>query len=207
MKSMLMLTAVVLGSVVFLGVTQNLNAADEKGAKAQPAFNQEEMMKKMMEMGTPGPQHKEMQKMVGEWDCEVTEYPMFPGMKETVSKGKAEFEAKFGGRFIEQEFESEFNGMKYEGIGLLGYDNSKKVYFSTWMDNMSTQLMHAEGTMDEKTHSLIENAETNCPLGKMKNKMVTTWKSDDEFTFVMHAQMEGTTEMKKMMQIVYKRKK
>lgn len=195
-------------SLAIFAATSFIHAAEPTtAAGATPPLNMEEMMKKMMEMGAPGKQHEMLMKMVGEWECDVTEYPMFPSMKETHSKGKAEFEAKFGGRFVEQEFESEFNGMKYEGVGFMGYDNNKKVFTSTWMDNMSTQFMYAEGTMDEKTKTITEMGESHCPMGKMKNKMLTTWKSDDEFVFEMHAQMEGTTEMKKMMQIVYKRKK
>ena len=180
-------------------------AADEKEKSAFPS--PEEMMKKMMELATPGSEHKQLHAMVGDWTCEVTEYPMFPGMKETKSAGKATFTSVMDGRAVQQKFESNFNGMDYKGMGFMGYDNAKKVYYSTWMDNMSTSFMYAEGTMDEATKTITETAETHCPMGIMQTKLVTTMKSEDEFVFVMHGQPEGMPKMQKMMQIVYKRSK
>ena len=187
--------------VALFCIVSPLNA-DEPQAPA----SMEIMMQQMIKLGIPGEEHQMLAKFVGQWDCEVTEYPMFPGMEKTVSKGEAEFESKMGGRVIEQEFESEFNGMEYEGVGFLGYDKGKQVYYSTWMDNMSTQFMYAEGTYDESTNTITEKCETHCPLGEMKNKMVTKLKSDDEFVFEMYGQLDGQPEMKKMMQIVYTRK-
>ena len=177
-------------------------AADEP----QPPKSMEEMMKQMMEFGAPSEQHQMLEKLAGQWDCEVTEYPMFPGMEITISKGKAKFESEFGGRFVKQEFESEFNGMKYKGIGFMGYDKGKQVFFSTWMDNMSTQFLYAEGSHDEAANTITETCKTHCPLGEMSNKLVTTMKSDDEILFEMYAQLAGQAEMKKMMQILYRRK-
>ena len=191
---------------VFLALAFNLSLSPLAADEPTMPTSMEDMMKKMMELGAPAEQHQMLAKMAGEWDCEVTEYPMFPGMQKKVSKGRAEFEVEFGGRFIEQEFESEFNGQKYEGIGFIGYDKGKKVFFSTWMDNMSTQFMYAEGTYDESTRSMTETCVTHCPLGEMKTKLVTKLTSDDEMLFEMHGQLAGQTEMKKMMQIVYKRK-
>jgi hypothetical protein len=35
--------------------------------------------------------------------------------------------------------------MPFEGISTLGYDNAKKTFFSTWIDNMGTGMMVMEG--------------------------------------------------------------
>jgi hypothetical protein len=38
--------------------------------------------------------------------------------------------------------------MPFNGIGYTGYDNMKKQYVGTWMDNMSTAAMLSTGTGD-----------------------------------------------------------
>ena len=53
-----------------------------------------------------------------------------------------------GGRFLEERVQSSFMGQPFSGIGYTGYDNVKKKYVSTWMDNMGTMIMVMEGTPD-----------------------------------------------------------
>ena len=45
-------------------------------------------------------------------------------------------------------------GMSFEGHSLVGYDNVKKMYQSTWVDNMGTGIIFMEGKYDEKSNSI-----------------------------------------------------
>jgi Protein of unknown function (DUF1579) len=43
-----------------------------------------------------------------------------------------------GGRYQQSTTKGSFNNMPFEGISLLGYDNAKKVFMNSWVDNMGT---------------------------------------------------------------------
>ena len=105
------------------------------------------MMEAWQKFATPAEAHKALQGMVGTWDAEVTSW-MEPGQPPVKSKGTSENRMALGGRWVESRFTSEMMGQPFEGIGYTGYDNQKKKYMGTWMDNMSTAVMVTEGTMD-----------------------------------------------------------
>jgi hypothetical protein len=43
-----------------------------------------------------------------------------------------------GGRYQQSMIKGNMMGMPFEGMGLLGYDNAQKLFYSTWVDNMGT---------------------------------------------------------------------
>ena len=45
-------------------------------------------------------------------------------------------------------------GMPFEGMSLMGYDNAKKIFTNTWVDNFGTGTITMEGTWDDKTKSI-----------------------------------------------------
>ncbi len=42
----------------------------------------------------------------------------------------------------------------FEGMSLMGYDNAKKVFMSSWVDNMGSGIMQMEGTWDPNTKTI-----------------------------------------------------
>jgi len=103
------------------------------------------MMEAMMKASMPGPAHKALDGMIGTWDTKVTSW-MMPGADPISGMGSSENKWILGGRFVEQHFKGDFMGMPFEGLGHTGYDNVKKQYFGTWMDNMGTGMMTSVGT-------------------------------------------------------------
>src|ERR1043165_3595764 len=85
---------------------------------------QEEMMKKVEAAGTPGPAHKALQALVGDWKAEVKCW-MDPDGSPEVSKGTAKAKLTFNGRFLEEEFHGQMMGKPFTGRTLLGFDNTK----------------------------------------------------------------------------------
>lgn len=152
----------------------------------------------------PGPEHKQLQRLVGEWECVVHSYQ--PGSdKATESKAKAKITSIMGGLFVQQNFQGEMEGVKFRGRGVNGYDATRKKFIGTWIDSMSTNIMTTEGEYDAKTHSLVEIGKTVMPEGAMTLKMVSKYESNDKFTMSMYM-IEGDAEIK-MMVIDYSRKK
>jgi hypothetical protein len=111
------------------------------------------MMKAWQSYMTPGDVHKMIAKSDGKWNAEVSMW-MQPGAAPDVSKSTCENKMILGGRYQQSVHKGTMMGMPFEGMSLLGYDNAKKIYISSWIDNMGTGIMQMEGTWDDATKSI-----------------------------------------------------
>ncbi|ASZ11394.1 DUF1579 domain-containing protein [Chitinophaga pendula] len=155
---------------------------------------------------TPGPIHKMIAAADGEWDFEMTAW-MQPGAPPSKSKGTAVNKMILGGRYQETHNKAQFMNMPYEGIGMLAYDNAKKVFQSTYMDNMGTGIMNMEGTWDETSKSIeFKGISVDPSTGKdLRMREVFRLVDNDHQTMEMYCDINGQ-EMK-MMEIQFTRKK
>jgi Protein of unknown function (DUF1579) len=113
-----------------------------------------EMMKKWMAFMTPGADHKVLDSMVGKWTTKVR-FWMDPAGPVQESQGTAEISWIMGGRYLQEMDKGEAMGMPFEGMGLTAFDNLKKKYLGTWIDNMGTGIMvSTEGTYDAATKTI-----------------------------------------------------
>jgi len=110
------------------------------------------MMEQMGKLAAPGEMHKILEHMVGTWDLEF-EMTM-PGMGPMKSTGTSEITSVLGGRYIQEQLEGSFMGMAFSGLNLVGYDNHKKEYHSTWFDTSSTWPITATGQWNKETRTL-----------------------------------------------------
>ena len=46
-------------------------------------------------------------------------------------------------------------GQPFTGVSTTGYDNAKKLFVNTWIDNMGTGIMYLTGTWDASSNSVI----------------------------------------------------
>ncbi len=172
----------------------------------EPEMDPEEMMAQWEAMNRPGEHQEHLKSMVGTWDVVNTMW-MEPGAEPMVSKGVAVNRMIMDGRYLEGEYEGEWEGEKFTGKGLTGYDNMTGKYINVWADSMSTGLMTSEGecTQDGK----VFNFECEMNLGEMggiqKCREVITIVSPDKYTFEWF-EKRGGDEMKTM-EIVYTRKR
>ena len=90
-------------------------------------------------------------------------------------------------------------------MGITGYDNAKKKYVGSWVDNMGTGVMQTEGTYDSATKSIRNTPTCHLPWAPMKVKMVTKDDNENQFTFTMFMVTPDGKESKSM-ELVYKRK-
>ena len=49
--------------------------------------------------------------------------------------------------------------MQFKGMGIEGYDNAKKKFVSSWIDNMGTGIQFSEGTYDPATKTFTYTSE------------------------------------------------
>lgn len=144
-------------------------AAPATTAKAEtppPPMDSATMMKKMMEYATPGEMHKMLASSDGKWTTETTMWmdPKAPPQKAT---GTSENKMILGGRYQQSTHKSNMGGMPFEGISTVAYDNTKKVFISTWIDNMGTGIMTMEGPYDAATKTIsFKGKALDCTTGK-----------------------------------------
>jgi hypothetical protein len=167
--------------------------------QAQGTPSQEEMMKSWKAYMTPGEVHKMLSKSNGVWLEEVTMW-MDPSAPPTKSKAKATNKMILGGRYQESKHIGTMDGMPFEGCSTLGYDNAKKVFQSTWIDNMGTGTMFMEGTWDEATKTIHFKGKCVEPMSgqDMMVREEFTIIDDNNQKLEMYMTMPGQPEMKSM---------
>lgn len=167
-------------------------------------IEQDAMMKAWQESMIPGPQHEMLAQMVGEWNGEITMW-MDPAQPPQTYDGHVVYESIFDGKYVVGKFSSTMMEMPFSGMDINGYDNIKKVFFTTWIDNMGTGLLYVEGTYDENSKTITYTGDTLDPMGnKMKVRDVVTLIDKDNSKFEMYIDY-GSGEMKSM-EITYTRK-
>ncbi len=181
-----------------------LFAQHDHGTAKKPAMDPA-MMEAMMKAGTPGEPHKKLDVFTGTWETKATFWPM-PRADPMTMTGTSTTRSMWDGRVLEQRFTGSFMGMPFEGIGYTGYDNLKKQYWSTWMDNMSTAFFLSTGTAEGSTWS-FSGMMPDPMSGKdvtAKSKIVVN--SADQHTMEMWGPGPDG-KMFKNMEMVYTRKK
>lgn len=167
----------------------------------------EEMMAKVEEAATPGAQHEMLAPLVGKWKTEG-KFWMAPDQEPTVEKGTAKSEWVLGKRFVKEEFKGTWNKKPFQGTGMLGFDNVKDSFVSTWSDSLGTGIMTSEGNFDPMKKEIVMTASFSCPItgGVRESKMITRILSKDKHVLEMFDVAPDGKEMKTM-EITYTRKK
>lgn len=141
---------------------------------------------------TPGSIHQMMAKSAGDWTGKAT-FWMQPGAPPTMADVQAKQEMILGGRYLKSVNTGNMMGMPFEGIGITAYDNAKKVFVQSWIDNMGTGIMTLEGTWDEKNKSIVFTGKMVDPgTGKeVPVKQVVKMVDDNNQVIQMFQQANG----------------
>ena len=165
--------------------------------------DRDEMMKQMEAAGTPGPAHKALEPLVGNWKAEVKCW-MDPDGPPNVSQGTAKTKWVLNGRFLEEQFQGEMMGKPFTGISLMGYDNTKQAFNTVWVSDMQTSMFTSEGTGESGNKVITLEGKSTCPSAEQKEtliKSVFRILSSDKHVFEMFDETKGM----KTMEITYTR--
>ncbi len=163
------------------------------------------MMKNMQTYMTPGEEHKILAKSNGTW---TTEMVGGVGAEAFTSKGTTVNKMILGGRYQESVNTGTMMGMPFEGRGTFGYDNAKKVFVSSWVDNMGTGIMNMEGTWDEASKTITLKGKGIDPVTLKENDYREVFKMiDDNHQFMEMYGPGPDGKEAKMFEIKYTRKK
>lgn len=155
---------------------QEKKATDAAAAKDDP------MMMKMKEYGMAGPAHKVLDTRVGKWSWEMKTFE--PGKATpTTTTGTSDVKWIMDGRFIEETVSCNYMGAPFQGRGTTGYDNIKKKYVHSWLDNMGTGLHYAEASYDAGAKTFTFMGESPDPMAWkfVKSRGVEKWTDNDHF--------------------------
>lgn len=173
------------------------------------AANEKKQMDPKMEAwakaAAPGEEHKTIATLAGKWKY-TSQWWEKADAKPHESKGTGTNKMILGGRYLQQEVNGKTMGMPFQGVATLGYDNVKKEFESTWIDNMGTGFTKATGTWDAATKTLTEKgtmADPTSPTPK-DYRAVTTIIDKNNYKYEMFMAGEDGKEFKSM-EMNYKR--
>jgi hypothetical protein len=189
------------------------STADQPGtATGQP--NPEEMMKQMMEVSKLNENHKLLADMNGNWNYTIKMWMSpDPNAKPQESKGTATRKSVMGGRYFVMDVsgkmqmpgeDGKMKDMQFKGMAVEGYDNVKKKFVGSWIDNMGTGIQSSEGTYDPATKTFTFNMEMEMMPG-MKTPVREVIKVTDKDHMLLEWFENRGGQEKKTMEIAYTR--
>jgi len=201
-----MKTRIVLLSVVMLAALAMITAQAPAQDKQQTP-SMEEMMAEYAKYAAPGPQHKALEPLIGNWKA-ITKWWMDPAAPAETSSATSTAKWILGGRFVQEDVVGMMEGTPFHGMGITGYDNFKKEYIAFWIDEMATSFMFMNGQADASGKIITMQSEYEDPAsGKTElYKTVTIIDSNDKHTYQMFKVGEDGKEIKNF-EVVYTRQK
>ena len=175
-------------------------AQDPQVQQASTSPEEAAMMQAWMAYMTPSHAHEHLAKQAGEWEHSLKMW-MQPGAPPMESTATSRSTVIMGGRYLSEDFTGNVMGMPFEGHAMIGYDNAKQQFFSTWIDNMGTGLMVGWGTMNEADHSLTFTGTFIDPMDKKEKpfRQVLKHVADDHVIMEMYVPTpDGSGEFKSM---------
>lgn len=170
-------------------------------------MSEQETMEAWMKLATPGKEHAVLGRQAGEWNVELTTW-MNPAAPPTQGTGTASLKTILGGRVQIEEFHGDFNGMPFEGFGMMGYSNYRRKFWHTWTDNMGTGLYHGEGTASADGKVITMRGKSDRPAQNLKDvemKAVYRFLNDNHHVFETYDIGPDGKDVRTM-EIVYRRK-
>ncbi|MFN0132342.1 MAG: DUF1579 domain-containing protein [Phycisphaerales bacterium] len=146
---------------------------------AQPPAGMPDM-EAMMAAMTPGDHHKVLEVMLGNWEGEV-KFWMAPGTDPMSSQATITREWAMGGRFVIEKVDGTTDNpdQRFNGMGIMGYNNMEKRYETAWIENMSTAITTSTGTYDAAKKTFTFQGEMYDPMTQKKTKSRTVLDVSD----------------------------
>lgn len=173
---------------------------------AAPPMDSAAMAKAWQDFATPGDMHKWMASHAGTWEAEVTSF--MPGAEPTKSKATEVVKMVMNGLYQEGNLSGTMMNMPFQGKSILAYDNAKKQFALTWIDNMGSGLLNMTGQYDAATKTLnLNGTQTDPGTGKdAKVRQEQKFINDDSYVLTMYGDGPDGKEAK-FMEATFKRVK
>lgn len=181
-------------------------AQPDKAPATKPMEKMEISGQAMPQVVQPGPEHKRIEKLAGDWTV-VTKIEM-KGAPATESTEAMTVKSTLGGRFV-QESGTGAGADKVESFKMWGYNAGSKKYEGIWTWTRSTGFLYVSGESPDAGKTINWKAwfDDDHTGKRVEFKIKTTFADEDHFTVAiegvkMDNGMEGPT-----MTSAYTRKK
>lgn len=183
------------------------STTEKKDMKPAAPLDSAAMMKAWMDFATPGAMHQWMAGHAGTWEGEISQW-MDPAAPPTKSKASSSVKSIMNGLYLTDQFSSDMMGQPFSGQAVMGYDNIKKKFVSTWIDNMGSGIIYMEGRYDEATKTLHLTGKQSDPAtgGESDIRQEQKWLDNDTYVLSMFGTGPDGKETK-FMEGTFKRKK
>ena len=174
----------------------------QKGADAAA----QEAMAKWEAYVTPGSEQAWLAKRAGTWNLEVTHFSA--DAAPVKSKSISTTSMILGGRFLYDYTAGESPWGPFEGSGVVGFDNGRKVFVSSWVDNMGTGIMNGVGTRSADGKTMTWKSTMTDPMTSksIQIRQVDKFISNDKVVTTMYGPGSDGPETK-VAELVYTRVK
>src|ERR1700730_12613086 len=174
----------------------------------------DKMMQQMMELSKLNENHKLLGDLAGTWSYTIKMWMNpDPNAKPEESKGTSVTKSMMDGRYFVTDVtgkmempgpDGKMKEMTFKGMGTDGYDNVKKKFVGSWVDNMGTGIMLSEGAYDPATKTFTYTSEIEAIPGmKTQVREVMKVADKDHMSFEWFETQGG--QEKKTMEINYTR--
>lgn len=135
----------------------------------------------------PGANHGKLATgMSGLWSTTTT-FRSGPNAESQTATGNARIAPTLDGRFVMQEFNSEFFGKTFKGMGFFGFNNASKQFESFWVDSATTGMLFCTGTQGADGSITWTGSYTDPVSGQNKTaKSVSRFNGRDAWSFEMY---------------------
>jgi hypothetical protein len=180
---------------------------DKTETKAWIPVDSAMMQKSWQQAMTIGEEHKMLAKSAGTWTGQTTMW-MANGAPPQNTSTTTVTKTLYNGLYVQSTHTGNMMGMPFEGMSIMGYDNMKKEYFSTWIDNMGSAVLVMTGQWNSATKKLSLSGNTTCMNGQdAPLREVFTMIDDNNQLLEMYGPDPQTGKEYKNMEIKYTRKK
>jgi hypothetical protein len=122
------------------------------------------MMKAWEDFRTPGEMHQLLASWNGQWTAEVSSW-IDPAQAPVKSQATNLLNPIMSGLYQVGHLSGTMMGMHFEGRSVTGYDNAKKIFVTTWIDNLGSGIimMTGPGTKLQRHSIIVEPKRTPSP--------------------------------------------
>ncbi|HVS66700.1 MAG TPA: DUF1579 family protein [Thermoanaerobaculia bacterium] len=153
-----------------------------------------EMMRRAQRFTQPSQEHTVLERFLGSWNTETR--IVMGGPQSQAEKGAAEGSWLMEGRWLQIRGRGTMLGMPLETYQVIGYDNFKMSFVTTFVSSMDTAMNHSEGDLTRDRDVLISYGTLDEYLTGEHDKMVKyVWRfeSPDRIVLEVHDLPIGET--------------
>jgi hypothetical protein len=156
------------------------------------------------DLDVPGPEHKKLDGLAGQWDVTVR-FPTGPG-RTGEGKGTCEGKWTLDGRFLRLEYSSVFAGKQLTVVRYLGFDRHQGKFVEVQFESTRTDVLQALGAMsaDGRTITTWGTHRDAATGEEVKVRSVTTFVAGNHFILEMYY---GEGEKAKTITLKHERRK